>query len=220
MEIKFVKVVTIENVEKKVKNIDKKIASLKEVDKKVEDMDKKFSTLDGVDQKVIALQIESHSKKFLLKQVPTKLEKGEKRENVQSTKKIVQEILAIADMDLKSIDQVYRMYPNENSKKSPKMTEKRYPNILLKFTSDQEIFTFTKKLKDIKQVMKFKDLQFEKCVPKCLMNQWNCANLEAFRLRKKKMRTLTIIKHDQVQLLAKEKQKDDWIRLDNWKITN
>lgn len=214
------KVVTIENVEKKVKNIDKKIASLKEVDKKVEDMDKKFSTLDGVDQKVIALQIESHSKKFLLKQVPTKLEKGEKRENVQSTKKIVQEILAIADMDLKSIDQVYRMYPNENSKKSPKMTEKRYPNILLKFTSDQEIFTFTKKLKDIKQVMKFKDLQFEKYVPKCLMNQWNCANLEAFRLRKRKMRTLTIIKNDQVQLLAKEKQKDDWIRLDNWKITN
>ena len=68
--------------------------------------------------------------------------------------------------------------------------------------------------------MKFKDLQFEKYVPKCLMNQWNCANLEAFRLRKRKMRTLTIIKNDQVQLLAKEKQKDDWIRLDNWKITN
>ena len=57
-------------------------------------------------------------------------------------------------------------------------------------------------------------------MPKCLMNQWNCANLEAFRLRKRKMRTLTIIKNDQVQLLAKEKQKDDWIRLDNWKITN
>ena len=68
--------------------------------------------------------------------------------------------------------------------------------------------------------MKFKDLQFEKYVPNCLMNQWNCANLEAFRLRKRKMRTLTIIKNDQVQLLAKEKQKDDWIRLDNWKITN
>ena len=49
-------------------------------------MDKKFYTLDGVDQKVIALQIESHSKKFLLKQVPTKLEKGEKRENVQKIK--------------------------------------------------------------------------------------------------------------------------------------
>ena len=118
------KVVTIENVEKKVKNIDKKIASLKEVDKKVEDMDKKFSTLDGVDQKVIALQIESHSKKFFLKQVPTKLEKGEKRENVQSTKSIVQEILAIADMDLISIDQIYRMYPNENSKKLPKNDRK------------------------------------------------------------------------------------------------
>ena len=68
--------------------------------------------------------------------------------------------------------------------------------------------------------MKYKDLQFEKYVPKCLMNQWNCANLEAFRLRKRKMRTLTIIKNDQVQLLAKEKQKDDWIRLDSWKITN
>ena len=53
-----------------------------------------------------------------------------------------------------------------------------------------------------------------------MMNQLNCANLEAFRLRKRKMRTLTIIKNDQVQLLAKEKQKDDWIRLDNWKITN
>jgi len=55
-------------------------------------------------------------------------------------------------------------------------------------------------LKDIKQVMKFKDLQFEKCVPKCLMNQWNCANLEAFCLQKKEMRTLTIIKNNEVQL--------------------
>ena len=128
------KVVTIENVEKKVKNIDKKIASLKEVDKKVEDMDKKFSTLDGVDQKVIALQIESHSKKFLLKQVPTKLEKGEKRENVQSTKNIVQEILAIADMDLKSIDQIYRMYPNENSKKSPTRLKRLFSPSLPRLT--------------------------------------------------------------------------------------
>ena len=68
--------------------------------------------------------------------------------------------------------------------------------------------------------MKFKDLKFEKCVPKCLMNQWNCANLKASHLWKKKMRTLTIIKNNQVELLAKEKQKDDRIRLDDWKITN
>ena len=34
------------------------------------------------------------------------------------------------------------------------------------------------------------------------------------------MRTLTIIKNNEVKLLAKEKQKDDRIRLDDWKITN
>ena len=54
--------------------------------KKVEDIDKKYATLHGVDQKFIALQIESHSRKFLLKEVPTKLKNGQKRENVQSTK--------------------------------------------------------------------------------------------------------------------------------------
>ena len=212
------KVVTIENVEKKVKNIDKKIASLKEVDKKVEDMDKKFSTLDGVDQKVIALQIESHSKKFLLKQVPTKLEKGEKRENVQSTKNIVQEILGIAEMDLKSIEQVYRMYPSKNSKKPRQRAENKSPNIFLKFASEQEIYSFSEKLKRIKNVEKFKDLQFEKCVPFCLMDQWNSANFEAYRLRKDKhMKTKTVLRNNEVQLLAKFKNEDDFVKLDSWK---
>ena len=73
-------------------------------------IDKKFAILYSVDQKVIALQIDSHSKRFLLKQVPRKLELGENTKNVQGTKNIVQEILAIADKDLKSIDQIHKYF--------------------------------------------------------------------------------------------------------------
>ena len=34
------------------------------------------------------------------------------------------------------------------------------------------------------------------------------------------MKTKTIIKNNEVQLLAKGKQQDHWIHLENWKISN
>ena len=111
-------------------------------------------------------------------------------------------------MDLKSIEQVYRMYPNKNSKKPRQRAENKSPNIFLKFASEQEIYSFSEKLKRIKNVEKFKDLQFEKCVPFCLMDQWNSANFEAYRLRKDKdMKTKTVLRNNEVQLLAILKMK-------------
>ena len=99
-----------------------------------------------------------------------------------------------------------------------KRAENKIPNIFLKFASEQEIYSFSEKLKRIKNVEKFKDLQFEKCVPFCLMDQWNSANFEAYRLRKDKhMKTKTVLRNNEVQLLAKFKNEDDFVKLDSWK---
>ena len=219
------KIVALESFDKKVENIDQKIVALEDFDKKVESIDKKIDALENfdkkvenIDQEIIALSIQNYEKKYILKKVPTELKKGETKEDIEVTKNIVEEILNIAEMDLKSIEQVYRMYPNKNSKKPRQRAENKSPNIFLKFASEQEIYSFSEKLKRIKNVEKFKDLQFEKCVPFCLMDQWNSANFEAYRLRKdKNMKTKTVLRNNEVQLLAKLKNEDDFVKLDSWK---
>ena len=205
------RVFALEAVDQKVENIDQKIMALEDFDKKVENIDQKIVALESfdkkvenIDQEIIALSIQNYEKKYILKKVPTELKKGETKEDIEVTKNIVEEILNIAEMDLKSIEQVYRMYPNKNSKKPRQRAENKSPNIFLKFASEQEIYSFSEKLKTIKNVGKFKDLQFEKCVPSCLMDQWNSANFEAYRLRKdKNMKTKTVLRNNEVQLLAK-----------------
>ena len=219
------KIVALESFDKKVENIDQKIVALEDFDKKVESIDKKIVALENFDEKVenvdkeiVALSIQNYEKKYILKKVPTELKKGETKEDIEVTKNIVEEILNIAEMDLKSIEQIYRMYPNKNSKKPRQRAENKSPNIFLKFASEQEIYSFSEKLKRIKNVEKFKDLQFEKCVPFCLMDQWNSANFEAYRLRKDKdMKTKTVLRNNEVQLLAKLKNEDDFVKLDSWK---
>ena len=70
----------------------------------------------------------------------------------------------------------------------------------------KEIYSFSEKLKRIKNVEKFKDLQFEKCVPFCLIDQWNSVNFETDRLHKEKhMKTKTVLRNNEVKLLAKLK---------------
>ena len=50
------------------------------------------------------------------------------------------------------------------------------------------------------------------------MDQWNSANFEAYRLRKDKhMKTKTVLRNNEVQLLAKFKNEDDFVKLDSWK---
>ena len=44
------------------------------------------------------------------------------------------------------------------------------------------------------------------------------ANFEAYRLRKdKSMKTKTVLRNNEVQLLAKLKNEDDFVKLDSWK---
>ena len=169
---------------------------------------------------MINLEIENHAKNFILKKVKTKLAKDEKKENLKTTKSIVEEILNIAKMDLKSIDQVYRIYPNQNQKTARKKQENEYPNIFLKFSSKNDIVSFTEKLNDIKKAGKFKKMQFEKYVPACLIDNWNKANLKAYNLRKEKsMITRTYIKNGEVELLAKSKKEDSFVKFDYDNIT-
>ena len=201
---------SLDSIETKVENV--KTASLNSVETKFDDMETK---LEHVDKKMINLEIENHAKNFILKKVRTKLAKDEKKENLKTTKSIVEEILNIAKMDLKSIDQVYRIYPNQNQKTARKKQENEYPNIFLKFSSKNDIVSFTEKLNDIKKAGKFKKMQFEKYVPACLIDNWNKANLKAYNLRKEKsMITRTFIKNGEVELLAKSKKEDSFVKFD------
>ena len=207
-----------DSVKTKVENVKTKVdASLNSVETKFDDMETK---LEHVDKKMINLEIENHAKNFILKKVRTKLAKDEKKENLKTTKSIVEEILNIAKMDLKSIDQVYRIYPNQNQKTTRKKQENEYPNIFLKFSSKNDIVSFTEKLNDIKKAGKFKKMQFEKYVPACLIDNWNKANLKAYNLRKEKsMITRTYIKNGEVELLAKSKKEDSFVKFDYDNIT-
>ena len=207
-----------DSVETKVENVKTKVnASLKSVETKFDDVETK---LERVDKKMTNLEIENHAKKFILKKVQTKLAKGEKKEHLETTKLIVAEILNIAKMDLKSIDQVYRIYPTQNQKTARKKQENEYPNIFLKFSSENDIVSFTEKINDIKKAGKFKNLQFEKFVPPCLIENWNKANLKAYNLRKQKsMITRTFIKNGEVELLAKSKKEDSFVKFDYDNIT-
>ena len=209
---------SLDSIETKVENVKTKADdSLNSVETKFDDMETK---LEHVDKKMINLEIENHAKNFILKKVRTKLAKDEKKENLKTTKSIVEEILNIAKMDLKSIDQVYRIYPNQNQKTARKKQENEYPNIFLKFSSKNDIVSFTEKLNDIKKAGKFKKMQFEKYVPACLIDNWNKANLKAYNLRKEKsMITRTYIKNGEVELLAKSKKEDSFVKFDYDNIT-
>ena len=202
----------IEKIEEKVEEIEEKIEE--KVEEKVEKIEHIEEIVNTMENEVVGIQVEAFSTKYLLKNVPTKMKVGKKKEDIEDTKDTVEEILNIAEMNLKSIDQFYRMYSKENVKNIRKKTEKENPNIFLKFASHQDIYSFIEKLKEIKKVGKFKNLQFEKCVPPCLMNQWNDANLEAYRLRKdKSMLTKTIIRNNQIQLFAKTNKQDSFVKL-------
>ena len=138
---------------KKVENIDEKIVDLEDFDKKVESIDKEIVVLENfekkvqnVDLEIVNLSVQNYEKKYILKRVPTELKKGEIKEDIEVTKNIVEEILNIAEMDLKSIEQIYRMYPNKNSKKPRQRAENKSPNIFLKFASEQDIYSFSEKL--------------------------------------------------------------------------
>ena len=140
---------SLDSIETKVENVKTKADdSLNSVETKFDDMETK---LEHVDKKMINLEIENHAKNFILKKVRTKLAKDEKKENLKTTKSIVEEILNIAKMDLKSIDQVYHIYPTQNQTTVWKKQGNEYPYIFLKFSSKNDIVFFTEKLNDIKK---------------------------------------------------------------------
>ena len=63
-------------------------------------------------------------------------------------------------------------------------------------------------------------MQFEKYVPACLIDNQNKANLKTYNLRKEKsMITRTYIKNGEVELLAKSKKEDSFVKFDYDNIT-
>ena len=164
-----------------------------------------------VDKRLVSLEVENHSNKFLLKNVPLKVA-GDK-ENFSDTEKTVEDLLHLANLDLTSVDEFFRLYP-KTEKKNDTNNDTKPPNIFMKFSCKRQLYQFIGKLGEIKKHRKFQNIQLEKMVPSRLMEIWNRANLKAFELRKeKKMKTKTEIRYDEVLLFAK-KGDQSWTQID------
>ncbi len=172
-------------------------AQIEETDQKIEEHEKSF---DKIDKKVASLEIESYSNKFLLKNVPLRATQGGK-EKILETQKNLEEILHCADLDLTVVDEFFRLYPSKEKALRQK-NEGKVQNIFVKFSSKRHI----ERLGEIKKKQDFNDIQLEKMVPPCLIDKWNSANKQAYKLRKeKKLKTKTDIRNDEVVLLVKNK---------------
>ena len=176
-------------------------AQIDETDQKIAENEK---SLDKIDKKVASLEIESYSNKFLLKNVPLRAAQGGK-EKILETQKSLEEILNCADLNLTVVDEFFRLYPSKEKALRQK-NEGKVPNIFVKFSSKRNVFQFIERLGEVKKKQDFKDIQLEKMVPPCLIEKWNSANKQAYKLRKeKKLKTKTDIRNDEVVLLVKNK---------------
>ena len=119
----------------------------------------------------------------------------------------------LANLDLTSVDEFFRLYP-KTEKKNDTNNDTKPPNIFMKFSCKRQLYQFIGKLGEIKKHRKFQNIQLEKMVPSRLMEIWNRANLKAFELRKeKKMKTKTEIRYEEVLLFAK-KGDQSWTQID------
>ena len=189
------------NVQELYQKVSSVEAQIEETDQKIAEHDK---SLDKIDKKVASLEIESYSNKFLLKNVPLRATQGGK-EKILDTQKNSEEILHCADLDLTVVDEFFRLYPSKEKALRQK-NEGKVPNIFVKFSSKRHTFQFIERLGEIKKKQDFNDIQLEKMVPPCLIDKWNSANKQAYKLRKeKKLKTKTDIRNDEVVLLVKNK---------------
>ena len=187
------------------RNVQELYEKVSSVEAQIEKTDQKIAEHDkNLYKKVASLEIESYSNKFLLKNVPLRATQGGK-EKILDTQNNLEEILHCADLDLTVVDEFFRLYPSKEKALRQK-NEGKVPNIFVKFSSKRHIFQFIERLGEIKKKQDFNDIQLEKMVPPCLIDKWNSANKQAYKLRKeKKLKTKTDIRNDEVVLLVKNK---------------
>lgn len=200
------------------RNIDSIRENLDTVTEKVEVLE---SSMDDCDEEitilkkqVVALEVETYATKFLIKNLPMKLNGTEVRERNHDTQASVNEMLEVIEMSPEVVDNTFRMQGKKGSSRPQASASTKIPNVFVQFSSIREVSKFLGKLKVLKENEKFKDIQCEKYVPPSLKPDWDKANLAAYNLRKKKkMITKTVIEENSVVLYAKMKANDQFTKL-------
>ena len=166
--------------------------------------------------KLTELESEAYSLKYLFKFVPLNTVETDKRETVEQTEQVVNEIIAIAGLREEHIDNTFRMYKKDEKtrRKVNPNPKKNVPHIFVQFSSKKIVSRFLERLRDIKSVEKFSQCQFEILCPPLLKEPWEKANKASFNLRTKKhMIVKTFIRSGEVILIAKYKNDQHFVQL-------
>ena len=188
--------------------------NVKEMFKKVNRMEESLSVQDNyitnIEAKITTLEIESHQTKIILRNVPLEDEK-DNRENYNSTRSTVEDLLSFSDLKLDSITDFYRLFHKRESTSNPSKKLKvdgKQPPIFVSFTNIHALKAFTQKLADMKKNKKYEKMVMEYSCPPSLKPQHESANKEAFRLRSEKnLVTRVRITKNGIKLLARTREE-------------
>ena len=186
-----------------IKGLYKKIREIEEKIEKVAAIQAEYVPI--LEEKIKAIEVENHQIKIILRNIPLSMPE-EKRETFSDTKAIVEELLQISGQKIDSISDFYRLYHKEDMKKFPSKKEKgKSPPIFISFASFNHLKAFTKKLSMIKKVKKFMPMVLENSCPPSMKVEYDYANKEGFKLRKKNLVTRCSITKDGIKLLVRSK---------------
>ena len=190
------------------------IYNIKALYKTVDTMDKKLKNRNDyiveLEAKIKILELESHQTKIILKNVPLMDEK-DNRENYNSTRNTVMDLLSFSNLELNSITDFYRLYSKKESPSNPSKKPKldgKSPPILISFSNTHDLGTFTKNLAKMKRIKVYEKLVMEFSCPFSLKIDYISACKEAYRLRnEKKLVTRCKITKSGIKLFARSKDE-------------
>ena len=195
-------------------NIQQTIAKVDFLEEKSESNQNRIAYLE---KSLINLEVENCRTKVILRNVPMSPKAiQDKKEPMTETKQIVEELLNLSDQSLNSVYEFNRFQSKKGDSRNARAKTKSneefsIPNVYINFTTILEMKKFFSNLQNIRKNLKFRNLNCENLVPSVLMEEYQHASKEAFRLRKdKKMATKLMITRDGIKLYAitKKDKKD------------
>ena len=213
-------------LEKEFKRMDSLESKLNDLEGRVEEVDTKIddltSTVDSMDTVVesfkdsnddikhqIKLQeIEMNQNKIVIRKLGLEKQAKKFHETKDQTKSVLKNLMKHADMDLNSVKDCFRIYPDQTD---PATTNdmKKNPLLVVQFKGSFEFSNFMKKLAIMKKVKDFEQIVVDQWVPSLMKDIHNKASQKAYELRKKGKKTKIVIsKKGVVLLFSKENKKE------------
>ena len=185
---------------------EKRVAQLEsrmsELEKQLEE---KNEIIEDFESRLLVQEVESNSTKIVIRNLA--MHKGTKdgKETPAQTRQISNEILQCSGITESIVKDTFRIYYKDEKNKKAKL-----PAMVIEFFSKSNLAEFMSKISDIKKVPNLEEIQVDRFIPNSLMGKYEKASKEAFSLRKKGLKTKTIVtKFGHILLLAKgPKDKD------------